>query len=127
MNSDGYKATPNIDISINILKLTVDIHLPYKTNIINLPIEGGLFFSALKLAEVSPIFPKKDDLDKENYRPATVLPHVLKVFARTTYHQINDFMTDKLSKELAGFRKNHTMQHCLISMLETWKKILDHG
>ena len=28
MNLDGYKATPNSDI----LKLTVDIHLPNKTN-----------------------------------------------------------------------------------------------
>ena len=33
-------------------------------------------------------------------------------------------MTDKLSKQLTGFRKNHSTQHCFISMLEMWK-ILD--
>ena len=34
---------------------------------------------------------------------------------------------DKLSKQLGGFRKNNSTQHCLISMLEMWKRILDQG
>ena len=34
-------------------------------------------------------------------------------------------MKDKLSKELTGFRKNHSTQHCLSCMLEIWKKVLD--
>ena len=34
-------------------------------------------------------------------------------------------MTDKLSKQLKEFRKNHSTQPCSISMLEMWKKILD--
>ena len=33
MNLDSSKAIPNGDISVNILKSTVDIHLPYLTNI----------------------------------------------------------------------------------------------
>ena len=36
-------------------------------------------------------------------------------------------MKDKLSNLLKGFRKNHNTQHCLISMLERWKKTLDNG
>ena len=81
----------------------------------------------LKLAKVMPIFKKKDDLDKENYRPVSILPHVSKVFERIMYHQINDYMKDKLSKQLTGFRKNHSTQHCLSCMLEIWKKVLDKG
>ena len=42
-------------------------------------------------------------------------------------HQINDYMKDKLSKQLTGFRKNHSTQHCLSCMLEIWKKVLDKG
>ena len=34
-------------------------------------------------------------------------------------------MNDKLSNLLTGFRKNHSTQHCLMHMLEKWKKILD--
>ena len=68
------KTTPASDISVSILKPTLDIHLPFITNSINLSIKKGCFPEELKLAEVSPIFKKKDDLDKENYRPVSVLP-----------------------------------------------------
>ena len=110
MNLDGSKATPIGDISVDILKSTVDIHLPFITNSIHLSIEKGCFPEELKLAEVNPIFKKKDDLDKENYRPVSVLSHVSKVFERIMYHQINDYMKDKLSKQLTVFRKNHSTQ-----------------
>ena len=36
-------------------------------------------------------------------------------------------MKDKLSKQLTGFRKNYSTQHCLSCMLEIWKKVLDKG
>ena len=36
-------------------------------------------------------------------------------------------MKKKLSKQLTGFRKNHSTQHCLSCMLEIWKKVLDKG
>ena len=127
MNLDGSKDAPIGDISVDILKSTVDIHLPFITNSINLPIEKGCFPEELKLAEVSPIFKRKDDLGKENYRPVSVLPHVSKVFERIMYHQINDYMKDKLSKQLTGFRKNHSAQHCLSCTSEICKKVLDKG
>ena len=60
-----------------------------------------------KLADISPIFKKKDGLDKENYRPVSVLHHVSKIFERIMQHPINDFVTDQLTKQLTGFRKNH--------------------
>ena len=39
--------------------------------------------------------------------------------------QIDTFMRDKLSKLLTGFRKNHSIQHCLMSMLKMWKIAMD--
>ena len=122
---DGSKATPIGNISDDILKSTVVIYLPFITNSINLSIGKGCFPEELKLAEVSPIFKNKDDLDEENYRPAIVLRHVSKVFERIMYHQINDYMKDKLLKQLTGFRKKHSTQLCLSCMLEIWKKGLD--
>ena len=120
INLGGFIATPNRHISVNIFKSTVDIYLPYITNIVNVSMEKGLFSDELKISSVSPIFKKKDNLDKGNYRPVSVLPHVSKVFERIMFHQINNFATDKLSKQ-QDLEKNH----CLISMLELWKKILD--
>ena len=77
----------------------------------------------LKLAQST----KKDDLDKENYRSVSGLPHVSKVFEKIMHYRINDYMKKKLSKQLTGFRKNHSTQHCLSCMLEIWKKVLDKG
>ena len=102
---DGSKATPVGDIPVDILKYTVDIHLPFITKIINVSFENGHFPDELKLAEVSPIFKKNNDLDKENYRSASILSHVLKVFERIMYMQIDTFIGEKLSKLLTGFRK----------------------
>ena len=121
MNLGGSKATPVRDIPTDMLKQTMDIHLPIMTQIINMSIDNNCYPDDLKFAEVSPVFKKKDDLDKENYRPVSVLSHVSKVFVRIMY-QIEDFMKDKLSNLLTGFRKNHNTQHCLMSTLESWKK-----
>ena len=63
MNLYGSKDTCDGDISVNILKSTADIHLPYITNIVNLSIEDGHLPDKLKLAEVSPVFRKKDELE----------------------------------------------------------------
>ena len=127
LSLDASKATPVGDIPADILKSTVDIHLPFIIKIINVSFENGRFVDELKLAKVSPIFKKNDDLDEENYRPVSVLSHVPKVSEKIMYMQIDTFMRDKLSKLLTGFRKNHSTQHCLMSMLEMWKNTLDKG
>ena len=124
---DGTKSTPVGDIPAGMLKSTIDIHVSILPKIINLSLRNGCFPDDLKGAEVSPIFKKNDDLEKENYRPVSVLPHMSKVFERIMYTQIESFMEEKLSKLLTGVRKNHSTQHCLINMLEKWKNTLDKG
>ena len=37
------------------------------------------------------------------------------------YSQINTYISDKFSKNLTGFRKNHNTQHVLLNMIENWK------
>ena len=127
MRLDGAKSTPVGDILAGILKSTIDIHASILTKIINLSLRNGCFPDDLKVAEVSPIFKKIDDLEKENCRLVSVLPRMSKVFERIMYTQIESFMEDKLSKLLTGFRKNHSTQQCLINMLEKWKNTLDKG
>ena len=105
LSLDVSKATPVGDIPVDILKYTVDIHLPFITKIINVSFENGHFPDELKLAELSPIFKKNNDLDKEKYRSASILSHVSKVFERIMYMQIDTFIREKLSKLLTGFRK----------------------
>ena len=110
-----------------MLKVTLGTHLSIITKIINLLFENGSFPDDLKRAEVSSSFKKNNDLDKENYRPASVLFNLPKVFGRIIYSQIGEFMQDKLSSLLTGFRKNHSTQHCLMYILEISKNMLDKG
>ena len=50
-----------------------------------------------------------------------------KVFEWIMYTQIESLLEDKLSKLLTGFWKNHSIQDCLINMLEKLKNTLDKG
>ena len=102
---DGSKATPVGDNPAKMLKSTIDVHICLLTKIINSSIRKECSPDELKAAEVTPIFKKNDDLDKENYRPVSVLPHVSKIIERVMYTQIETFMEDKLSKLLTGCRK----------------------
>ena len=62
LSLDGSKATLVGDIPADMLKSTVDIHLPFTTKIINFSFENDCISDELKLAEVSPNLKKNDDL-----------------------------------------------------------------
>ena len=90
-------------------------------------INNCLFPDCLKIADITPIFEKEDRLNKENYQPVSILPHLSKVFERILYKQIDSFMKNKFSPYLCGFRKNHNAQYSLLKMIKNWKKQLDNG
>ena len=98
--------------------------MKYLTNTINNSLKESTFADELKQSEVIPVYKKLDPLQKENYRPVSLLPHISKAFERVIYNQINSFMENKISKCVTGFRKSHSTQHSLIAMLEKWKKAL---
>ena len=74
----------------------------------------------LRLFEVTSVFKKQDCMNKENYRPISILSHMSKMFERILYNQVNNFMKDKLSNILTGFSKGHSAQHSLAQSLR-WK------
>ena len=112
-------------IPASILKQTTGVHLKYLTNTINSFLKESTFPDELKQSEVIPVYKKLDPLQKENYRPVSLLPHISKVFERVIYNQINSFMETKISKCVTAFRKPNDTQHPLIVMLHKWKKAVD--
>ena len=64
------------DILTKILKGNIDIYLVQLTNVINSFFQSGCFPEELKMAEVLLIFKNKDSLDKENYKPNSILSHI---------------------------------------------------
>ena len=45
----------------------------------------------MKLADVTPVFIKKDPLEETNYKPVSVLPRVSTFFERCKYDSENQF------------------------------------
>ena len=85
----------------------------------------GNFLDRLKLADITPVFKKNNPLEKENYRPAGVLPVVSKILERIMQKQVTLFRQKVLSPYLCGYRKGFSTQQVLISLIERWKKNLD--
>ena len=87
--------------------------------------EKDCFPNDLKLAEVTPVFKKEDELSKENYRPISFLSHLSKIFEIIAFNQMSRFLESKFSLLLTGFRKNDSTQHALLNMIEKCKHALE--
>ena len=83
------------------------------------------FPGTLKRADVTPIFKKEKDNEKENYRPMSMLSTFSKVFDKVLFEQINNHMQSKFLKHSTGFCKNHSTQNALLVIIEKWKTILN--
>ena len=91
----------------------------------NISLEKEQFPSELKYADVSPLFKKDDANDKQNYRPISILPSISKVFERLLFHQITNFVSEKMSPYLCGFRIAFSTQHALLRLMEKLNTSLD--
>ena len=120
LNMDGKKANLTGDIPAGILKVCVDSYISILTKILNTSLRRGCFPNQLKLAEVTPVFKKEDELRKDNYLSVSVLSHASKIFERIVFNQINLFFESKFSPLLTGFSKNHSTQNALLNMIEKW-------
>ena len=119
------KPTTFNNIPAKILVENCEICSSFISKIYNDSILNTHFPDALKRADITPIHKKDERTSKENYRPVSILPSISKIFERNMYDQIYNYINKYLSHYLCGFRKSYNTQHCLIAMLEKWRKALD--
>ena len=79
----------------------------------------------MKKADITPIFKKGNDNEKENYHRVSMVSTFSKAFQRLLFEQINDHMQRKFSKHLKGFPKNHSTQNVLLVMIKKQEPILN--
>ena len=81
---------------------------------------GGVFPSELKLAKVIPIFKSGDSTKMSNYRPISILSFFSKIFEKLMYNIVNNFLykNDVIYKYQFGFRKIHSTQHAIITLVD---------
>ena len=116
------KATGFDNIPPKLLRLGSDIPL---TVLINSSITTSSFPVMLKRAEVTPIYKKNDVMDKQNYRPVSVLPTISKIFENVLISQLNKHFDSIFSPHMSGFRKNFSCEHVLTNFIESAKRALD--
>ena len=124
-NLNVSKPTTFNNIPVKLIIENCDLLSPHITKIYNDSILSYNFPTPLKMAEITPAHKKDDKTKMDNYRPVSILPSISKLFERNMYDQIYAYMDSHLSKYLCGFRKGYSTQHCLMVMLEKFRKALD--
>ena len=76
------KASTSDSILPKILKISSEASADILLNLFNDMLKTGNFPDNLKLADITPVFKKKNPLHKVNYRPVSVLPSISKVFEK---------------------------------------------
>ena len=84
------------------------------------------FPEILKHADITPLYKKGRKDIKENYRPVRILPNLSKIFEKCMFKQISKFFENIFSKYQCRFQKGFSTQHCLLAMLEKWKRSVDN-
>ena len=123
---DPKKATPQEAIPPKILRENADLFSLPLTQFFNKLVVESAFPNDLKLADISSLYKKDDNMKKQNYRPISLLPAISKVFERIIYNQLIDYISAFLSPLLGGFRKGCSTEHVLLKFLQTCKASLDN-
>ena len=113
--SAGYDNNP-----ASIAKQCLQHYIKPLTYLINSSFKCGNFPNKLKLAKVIPIFKNGDKQDISNDRPISILSFFSKIFEKTMYNHLINFIGKNkiLYKYQFGFRKLHSMNHAIISLVE---------
>ena len=122
------KATPfNTKLS-KMLKISSECSADTLTSLVNKSLTSSIkFTSNLKLADITTIYKKNDPQTKDNYRPVSVRPVLLKVFERLMQKQMNSYIRDYLSNFLSGYTQGFRTQHALIKLISTFEIAADYS
>ena len=112
-----------------VAKQCVDSYISPLTYIINRAISQGIFPSELKIARVIPIFKSGDKQNVSNYRPISILTFFAKVFEKILYNNISKFLdrNGSIHENQFGFRKGHSTNHAIITLIDKITKSVDNG
>ena len=105
------------DILTNILKQMLPWVIELITKIVNISLEGGVFFTNWKLAVVRPLLKKLGlELIKANYRPVSNLPFISKVVERCMLLQLSQHCNDfNLQPDYqSAYRENYSCETAVL-------------
>ena len=120
--------SPGIDkISMRVIKDSLPVILPTITSIFNASLTSGVFPSAWKMAEITPIPKECDHEQANNNRPISLLPMLSKVCEKVVLNQVVSYLdiNKRLSTEQSGNKKYHSTETSLIETTDTFLHAID--
>ena len=104
-------ACPDGDIPVKVIKMNEDIFSRLIFQNFNQSLINGDFPYCLKQAEVISVIKREEKLDKSNYRPASILPVISKIYERLMYDQMYKYFGQIFSKFHCGFHKGFSTKN----------------
>ena len=120
------KATGYDNIPPKIVQMCSNELCTVITSIINDCFKSNAFPDDMKKAEITPLFKKNNDMNKNNYRPVSILTTFDKVFEVIIANQLSDYFKTIFHDMLCAYRKLYGCDHILIKIVDKWKWALDN-
>ena len=120
------KAVQDSDIPVKILKENSDFFAEYIYLRFNEAVDSSKFADFFKYPDITASFKQGLRNQANNYRPISILPVISNIFEKIICGQLSNHFDNTLSKFQCGFRKGYSPQHCLLLMIDKWKKAVDN-
>ena len=92
------------------MKENVDFFAEHICRQFNETICSSKFPATFKFANVTPVFKKGNQNQKDNYRPISILPIISKIFEKLICRKLSNHFDKIFSKFQCGFRKGFRAQ-----------------
>ena len=104
------------------IRISAEIIAQPLYHIITLCLMQCKFPADWKYSKIIPLHKKDSQLEKENYRPVSILSPLSKILERIMFDQLNDYFTKNrlFNENLHGFRSHRSTQIALASMYDRW-------
>ncbi len=129
-NSFKTAKAPGYDnLSMYVIKKSIDLIVEPLVNVINLSLSKGVFPSKLKIAKIIPIFKTGNQSFFTNYRPISLLTNFSKLFEKVMQIRLTLFIEqcEILYRFQFGFRSNHSTMHSLVSLINNVATAIDRN
>ncbi len=114
-------------LTAKVIKIAAPAISAPLSGIINHVFDQSKFTTQAKAVEVGPIHKKVSQLDKNNYRPVSVLTILSKMIESSMNEQLSQFYEVVLSALMSAYIKGYSCQYTLIKLCEELRRALDDG